>query len=94
MGSRLCAAALGQPAISVRARVVLARMAIVAKDADHPPIYFGGWPFLAAPLGFTTYTPAAKLAVARAVRELLVVGLIKSYGAPGPGHNVTYQLLL
>lgn len=86
------AAALGQPGVSDRARLVLARMAVVAKDTDDQPVYFGGWPFLAPALGYPAYDNRAKQAVKRAVAELLTAGLIKSHGAPGPGHNVVYVL--
>lgn len=69
-------------------------MAVLAKDTDTPPTYWGGWPYLAPALGFTSYDVTAKRAIARAVRELADAGLIKAHGSPGPGHNVTYQLVL
>lgn len=97
MGSGLVAAALlplAELELSPRARLVLTRMCSAAKDADTPPIYFGGWGPLAEALGFATYTRSAHSAVARAVKELLECGVIKSYGAPGPGHNVTYEIRL
>lgn len=81
-------------ALTPRARLVLVRMCVSAKDADRPPIYYGGWPHLAEPLGFASYTGAAHTAVTRAVRELSTAGLIKAHGAPGPRHNVTYELRL
>lgn len=75
-------------------------MALSARDLDRPPIYFGGWEFLAGGLGWPRddvddpepYPPAAKRAVARAVSELVAIGAVKSYGAAGRGHNVTYEL--
>lgn len=97
MGSRLVARALlplAELHLSPRARLVLVRMCVSAKDADQPPTYYGGWPHLAEALGFTSYDRAAHSAVTRAVRELSDSGVIKAYGAAGPGHNVTYALLL
>lgn len=97
MGSQLVAAALfplAELELSPRARLVLIRMCSSAKDADRPPTYYGGWPVLGEALGFPTYTRAAEQAVTRAVRELMACGVIKSYGAPGPRHNVTYEIRL
>lgn len=95
MGSRLAANVLSlHYDVSPRARLVLVKMALLAMDKDRPPIYFAGWAPLAMPLGYPAYDGNAERAVARAIRELVDAGFVKPYGAPGPGHNVTYALHL
>ena len=97
MGSRLVAHAcmpMAELGLSPRARLVLIQVARMSKDTDDPPVYYGGWPFLADVLGFDSYTTGAHQAVARAVRELTTAGLIKPHGPPSPGRNVDYELRL
>jgi hypothetical protein len=97
VGSQLVAAALfplAELGLSPRDRLVLVRMCLSAIDADRPPVYFGGWAALAEPLGFDTYNATAEQAVTRAVRQLVRCGVVKPIGAPGPGHNVAYELRL
>jgi hypothetical protein len=76
-------------------------MAHVALDKptkrDPARIYFGGWEYLGrAALGRTDYDAAAHRAVARAVRELVDVGLVKDVGRRnGMRHGaVMYELLI
>lgn len=79
---------------NLAARVVLMRMAHTALDTDHAPAYFGGWPTLAVALGYDDPTShAAELAVGRAVRQLVEVGLIKPDGDT-PGGNRRYLITL
>lgn len=97
MGYRLVALAC-QPQhhlhLTDPARLILIQMARMARDKDDPPIYYGGWPFLALILGYPTYNEAAKTAVARAVRELTRKKLIEAANQPSPGRTVDYQVRL
>ena len=89
--------------ISDRAAHVLYRMAVTAQDKDTKEYaaryYFGGWKPLALALGyqFEDHEPLprpAHLAVARAIRELTDIGLIKpADDNPTAGrHHRTYIL--
>lgn len=97
MGRRLVAAVclpMADMGLPDRARLVLVGMAVMALDQGDPPVYYGGWAYLAGTLGYAEYGPAAERAVARAVAELRKQGLIVPAGEPRPGQNVAYELRL
>lgn len=97
MGSQLARLALLPRAdlgLSHPARLVLARMALDARDHDAEPIYFGGWPVLAMAMGRDGYTLADKRSVARAVAELVEAKLITLKRGGAHGRNATYALHL
>lgn len=92
-------AALGYLAnASDRARLVLLIMSTVARDKAQPNveagIYYGGWEYLAKCLGFKAYTSGARRAVARAMRELVDLGLVEPLGFARPGHRQGYRITL
>lgn len=97
MGRRLAASAcmpLADLGLTPGARIVLIAMAVLAHDQAHPPVYFGGWDYLAGALGHADYGPTGKRAVARAVAELRKAGVIVPIGDASPGRNVSYELRL
>jgi hypothetical protein len=75
-----------------RAKLVLMTMALHSLDpgakTGEPLHYFGGWQVLAMSLSFDDYTPSAKVAVARAVAELVDKGLIKAVDNTSSGTRV------
>lgn len=75
------------------ARLLLARMAYMAKDSEEQPAYFGGWDTLALCLGYEKFDHAADLAVGRAVRQLIESGYIKPDGYASGG-NRRYRIEL
>ena len=95
MGAGLAALAMARPGLSPTARLVLTRMALTAHDTDLEPVYWAGWEFLATQgLGYRTYTPAAKLAVARATAELQAADCLKVRRSGRPGNRAEYVLTL
>lgn len=105
MGGRLCSEAVGLMAVgaikgpSRGARLVLLTMCSVARDRDQKNvqkgIYFGGWELLSGVLGFPEHSPAAKVAVARCVRELTDAGLLEPLvEKPRTGLRQVYRVTL
>lgn len=89
------------------AKLVLVRMALVARDHDRPPRYFGGWESLADTLGYdvppstpgdkdaTRRRATARTLVSRQVRTLVEAGLVTRAGErPHPGRRAEYALRL
>lgn len=109
MGAGLAGLALrahdaeGKP-ISAGAKLVLAQMALTAKDADALPEYWDGWGPLAEALAYpVTYTgtgrdrrahltDAGKRAVARYLAECRAAGLVTVEAAPTRRGNARYGL--
>lgn len=89
------AAAQGVPDISHAAARALIYMARMTRDADSPPVYWGGWADLATlGMGYREYDRKAQQAVRRAIRELLEAGIIKVVRPPSPGKNTEYALYI
>jgi hypothetical protein len=97
VGRRLAAAAcmpLADLGLTPRARLVLVAMAVLAHDQADPPVYFGGWRYLAGALGYAEYGAVPERAVARAIAELRKSGVIVALGDAQPGRNVSYEIRL
>lgn len=80
---------------------VLAYMALVSKDGDAVPTYWGGWKALAGAIGrggheqlTAAEARAAKEAVRVALKALTKAGAIDVSRSSAPGRNATYEIHL
>jgi len=74
---------------------VLTQMAVVALDRDNPPVYYGGRDALVRVLGRGDEpTDADYQALKRAIRGLLISGVVAVDKHAGPGHTTRYSLHL
>lgn len=94
MGTQLARAAIAVPKLTHPQRVVLLAMCITARDADRPPVYFGGWDYLALAMGRDVFDGAAVQAVKRTLAPLVTRGLIEPDGWDFATHQRRYLLRL
>lgn len=84
------------PHLTHRDHRLLVRMALSALDDGQPPVYFGGWQFLAESLGLDVKGNPnnAKEAVRRALSRLVKAGAVVSSGHARTGRRAEYALTL
>lgn len=81
--------------LSDRDARLLAWLALIAKDTDAPPRYWGGWAHAAeSGLGRREFNEPARQAVKRAFRSLVASGALVSSHSAVPGRTSEYALTL
>lgn len=95
MGARNVSAAFStwRPHLTNRDMLALVYMANTARDADTPPVYYGGWENLAHALGQDADDPGKRTAL-RALATLAKAGAITSSGNAHKGVRAEYALNL